>query len=94
MKSRLFALASATLVLAAVAAPAAQAAAASVVISQVSFRGSASANDEAIEIRNVSSAAVAIGGWELWGSNSSTPPAVSCARPSRRARRCPRAGHT
>ena len=75
MKSRLFALASATLVFAAVAAPAAQAAG-SVVISQVSFRGSASANDEAIEIRNVSSAAVAIGGWEVWASNSSTPPAV------------------
>ncbi len=76
MKSRVFALASATLVLAAVAAPAAQAAG-SVVISQVSFRGASSANDEAIELHNVSSAAVAIGGWQLFGSNSATPPSVS-----------------
>ena len=65
VKSRLLALASAALVLAAVAAPAAQAAT-SVVISQVAFGGTGGGNDEVIEIRNVSAATVDIGGWELW----------------------------
>ena len=68
MKSRLIALASA-LVVVAFAAPAAQAAT-SVVISQASFGGPGGGNDEVIEIRNVSAAAIDISGWTLWGSNS------------------------
>ena len=35
------------------------------------FRGPAGGNDEFIEIKNISGAPVAIGGWQLWGSNSS-----------------------
>ena len=92
MKSRFFALASAALVAAAVAAPAAHAAT-SVVISQVAFRGPRGGNDEVIEIRNISGAAVDIGGWELWGSNSNTPPRRARARPSRPGRTLP-AGKT
>ena len=42
-----------------------------VVISKIMTRGPAGGNDEVIEIKNMSTAPVAIGGWQLWGSNAS-----------------------
>ena len=54
MNFRLFTLLSAALVAAAMAAPAADAASTTVVISQVSFRGPTGGNDELIELRNIS----------------------------------------
>ena len=70
MKLRLLTLATAAVLLAigALAAPAAHAATA-VVISQAAFGGAGGGNDEVIEIRNVSAATIAIGGWTLWGTN-------------------------
>ena len=56
--------------MAALAAPAAHAAT-GVVISQAAFGDTGGGNDEVFEIRNVSSAPIAIGGWELWGTNQS-----------------------
>ena len=55
----------------ALAAPAAQAdPSTTVVISKIMTRGPAGGNDEVIEIKNKSTAPVAIGGWQLWGSNA------------------------
>jgi predicted extracellular nuclease len=42
-----------------------------VVISKVMFRGPGGGNDELIELKNKSAAPVAIGGWQLWGTNAS-----------------------
>ena len=70
------------LAIGALAAPAAHAAT-GVVISQAAFGGSGGGNDEVIEIRNVSAATVDIGGWTLWGSNSSAaPPALRATVPA------------
>ncbi|MDA0173750.1 lamin tail domain-containing protein [Solirubrobacter taibaiensis] len=71
MKPRLFKLALAALMAAAVAAPAAQAApSTTVVIQGVAFRGPTGGNDEYIQIKNISTSPQAIGGWEIWGSNA------------------------
>jgi predicted extracellular nuclease len=52
-------------------APAAQAApSTTVVISKVMFRGPGGGNDELIELKNKSAAPVAIGGWQVWGTNA------------------------
>ena len=40
-----------------------------VVISKIMTRGPLGGNDEVIELKNKSAAPVAIGGWQLWGSN-------------------------
>ena len=42
-----------------------------VVISKIMTRGPLGGNDEVIELKNKSAAPVAIGGWQLWGSNAS-----------------------
>ena len=71
MKPRLFKIALAALMAAAVAAPAAQAApSTTVVIQGVAFRGPTGGNDEYIQIKNISTSPQAIGGWEIWGSNA------------------------
>src|SRR6188508_2688528 len=68
---RIFKIALAALMAAAVAAPAAQAApSTTVVIQGVAFRGPTGGNDEYIQIKNVSTSPQAIGGWEIWGSNA------------------------
>ena len=69
MKRQLFKIAALAVAAFAVAAPAAEAAG-PVVISQVAFGGPGGGNDEVVEIRNVSGAAVNISGWQIWGSNS------------------------
>jgi predicted extracellular nuclease len=74
---RLPAIALTALIAAAIAAPSALAApSTTVVISQVAFRGPAGGNDELVQIRNVSATAQAIGGWQIFGTNS-TGSAVS-----------------
>ena len=70
MKSRLLALASAVLVISAVAAPAAQAQSTTVTINQAVFRGPVGGNDEFVQIKNISAAPQDIGGWQIWGSNN------------------------
>ena len=56
---------------AALVAPATAAAqSTTVVISEIQFRGPAGGNDEFIELRNVSGAPQAIGGWRLQGCNA------------------------
>jgi predicted extracellular nuclease len=45
-------------------------AATGVVISQAAFGGPGGGNDEVVEIRNTTAAAIDISGWALWGSNS------------------------
>jgi predicted extracellular nuclease len=53
-------------------APAAHAAPSNtIVISKVMFRGQQGGNDELIELKNKSAAPVAIGGWQVWGTNAS-----------------------
>jgi predicted extracellular nuclease len=79
--SRLLKLATAALAATALAAPAAHAAG-PVVLSQVAFGGPAGGNDEVIELRNVSGAPVAIGGWEIVGSNSAGTASVRAAVPA------------
>ena len=71
MKSRVPAAAIAAVLLgSALAAPAAQAdPSTTIVISKIMTRGPAGGNDEFIELKNKSTASVAIGGWQLWGSN-------------------------
>jgi predicted extracellular nuclease len=54
----------------ALAAPAAQAASTTVVLSQVAFRGPNGGNDEVIQLHNVSPSAQDIGGWVINGTNS------------------------
>ncbi len=65
-------LVTAAVVLAGVAAvPAAHAApSTTVVISKAMFRGPAGGNDELIELKNKSASPVAIGGWQVWGTNA------------------------
>ncbi len=71
MTPRIFKIALAALMAAAVAAPAAQAApSTTVVIQGVAFRGPTGGNDEYIQIKNISDAAIDIGGWEIFGSNA------------------------
>jgi predicted extracellular nuclease len=70
VKSRLTALAFSALIAAAIAAPAAQAASTTVVISQIALRGPTGGNDELIQLRNVSATTQSIGGWEVWGSSA------------------------
>ncbi len=79
--------------LAALAAPAAQAdPSTTVVISKIMTRGPAGGNDEVIELKNKSTAPVAIGGWQLWGSNSDAATSRARARHDHgRHRRWPRA---
>jgi predicted extracellular nuclease len=56
----------------ALAAPVAEAdPSTTIVISKIMTRGPAGGNDEFIELKNKSTAPVAIGGWQLWGSNVS-----------------------
>jgi hypothetical protein len=54
----------------AVLAPGAKAASSAVVISQVAFRGATGGNDELVQLHDVSATAQSIGGWQIWGSNS------------------------
>ena len=56
----------------ALSAPAAQAdPSTTIVISKIMTRGPAGGNDEFIELKNKSTGPVAIGGWQLWGTNAS-----------------------
>src|SRR4051812_16264345 len=59
------------------AAPAAHAAT-GVVMSQVAFGGTGGGNDEVVEIRNTTGAAIDISCWGLWGST--TPGSATRAR--------------
>jgi predicted extracellular nuclease len=70
VKFRLPAAAAVALVAAAALAPSALAASSTVVIQQVAFRGPTGGNDEIIQLKNISSSAQDIGGWQLWGSNN------------------------
>ena len=70
MKLRLPVAAAAALIAAALLAPAAHAASSTVVIAQFETRGPNGGNDEFIQIKNVSATAQAIGGWQIWGTNS------------------------
>jgi uncharacterized protein len=52
------------------APPAHAAPSTTIVISKVMFRGEGGGNDELIELKNKSPAPVAIGGWQVWGTNA------------------------
>jgi predicted extracellular nuclease len=71
VKPRLLSILGAALAVAAVGAPAAQAASTTVVIQKAAFRGPTGGNDEFIQIKNISSTPQDIGGWEIYGSNAS-----------------------
>ncbi|MDA0181780.1 lamin tail domain-containing protein [Solirubrobacter phytolaccae] len=81
MKPRLLTVATTAIAALALAAPAAHAAG-PVVISQVAFGGPGGGNDEVIELRNVSGAAVAIGGWTIVGANSAGTNSVRATVPA------------
>src|SRR4051794_9760414 len=87
VKLRLPAVAAAALIAAALLAPSAFAASNTVLIAQLQVHGPSGGNDEFIQLKNVSATAQAIGGWQVWGSNSggtasqraAVPPGVSLA---------------
>src|SRR4051794_22848907 len=87
VKLRLPAVAAAALIAAALLAPSAFAASNTVLIAQLQVHEPSGGNDEFIQLKNVSATAQAIGGWQVWGSNSggtasqraAVPPGVSLA---------------
>ncbi len=82
MNLRLSGAVAAVLVAAAVAAPAADAASTTVVLSQVAFRGPNGGNDELIQLRNVSTTAQDISGWQISGTNSAGTNSIRASVPA------------